>query len=186
MHSRRGRRKLVLTSGLDINHGLKVIVGLYGTDPAPAGTLKVALDTITLGIDSSDRFVGCLWVLLVSWAALRAGGLPKGFNYLGLVIGVAGLISTAAPVLNELGIVFGVGILVGWILLGSVWLRSEPGTAPRGGRRCRAVVVRRARPRRGRRSAASSRAGAGSPGPRPSRTATPYSHHHARIHLPDP
>ena len=121
---------LVLTSGLITNHGLNVIVGLYGKDPAQAATLKLVLDTITLGIDSSDRFLGCLWVLLVSWAALRTDGLPKALNYLGLVIGVAGLVSTAAPVLTELGIAFGLGIIVWWIWLGIVLLRSKPSAAP--------------------------------------------------------
>jgi hypothetical protein len=120
---------LVLTSGLITNHGLNVIVGLYGKDPAQAATLKLVLDTITLGIDSSDRFLGCLWVLLVSWAALRANGLPKTLNYFGLVIGAAGLLSTAAPVLTELGVAFGVGIIIWWIWLGNVLLRSKPNTA---------------------------------------------------------
>ena len=89
--------------------------------------LKLVLDTVTLGIDSSDRFLGCLWVLLISWAAMRAGGLPKALNYLGMVLGVAGLISTAAPVLKDLGVAFGLGIIVWWIWLGIVLLRSNPG-----------------------------------------------------------
>jgi hypothetical protein len=117
---------LVFTSGLITIHGLNVIAELYGKDPMQAATVKLALDTITLGIDSSDRFLGCLWVLLVSWAALRAEGLQKALNYFGLVIGVAGLLSTTAPVLNELGIAFGLGIIVWWIWLGIVMLRSKP------------------------------------------------------------
>ena len=120
---------LVFTSGLITNHGLNVVVDLYGKDPAQAATVKLILDTVTMGIDSSDRFLGCLWVLLVSWAALRAEGLPKALNYFGLVIGVAGLISTAAPALKELGFAFGLGIIVWWIWLGIVMLRSNPGRA---------------------------------------------------------
>ncbi len=120
---------LVFTSGLITNHGLNVVVDLYGKDPAQAATVKLILDTVTMGIDSSDRFLGCLWVLLVSWAALRAEGLPKALNYFGLVIGVAGLISTAAPVLNELGFTFGLGIIVWWIWLGIVMLRKSSDVA---------------------------------------------------------
>ena len=63
---------LVLTSGLITNHGLNVVVDLYGKDPSQAATVKLLLDAVTLGIDSSDRFLGCLWVLLISWAAMRA------------------------------------------------------------------------------------------------------------------
>lgn len=117
---------LVFTSGLITNHGLNVVVDLYGKDPARAATVKLLMDTVTLGIDSSDRFLGCLWVLLISWAALRAEGLPKALNYLGMVLGVAGLISTAAPVLKELGVAFGLGIIIWWIWLGIVMLRRSP------------------------------------------------------------
>ena len=120
---------LVFTSGLITNHGLNVVVDLYGKDPAQAATVKLLLDTVTLGIDSSDRFLGCLWVLLISWAAMRAEGLPKALNYLGMVLGVAGLISTAAPVLKELGVAFGLGIIVWWIWLGIVMLRRSPNLA---------------------------------------------------------
>lgn len=117
----------VFASGFITNHGLNVVVDLYGKDPAQAATVKLVLDTVTLGIDSSDRFLGCLWVLLISWAAMRAEGLPKALNYLGMVLGVAGLISTAAPVLKDLGVAFGLGIIVWWIWLGIVMLRSNPG-----------------------------------------------------------
>jgi hypothetical protein len=81
--------------------------------------------TISTGIDTSDRFLGCLWVLLTSWAALRTGQLAKPLNYFGLVIGVAGIVSSIAPTLNELGFAFGVGVIVWWIWLGIVMLRGN-------------------------------------------------------------
>ena len=120
---------LVFTSGLITIHGLNVVVALYGKDPSQAATVKLLLDTVTLGIDSSDRFLGCLWVLLISWAAMRGEGLPKALNYLGMVLGAAGLISTAAPVLKDLGVAFGLGIIVWWIWLGIVMLRRNPNLA---------------------------------------------------------
>jgi Domain of unknown function (DUF4386) len=120
---------LVFASGFITIHGLNVIVDLYSKDPAQAATVKVVLDMVTTGIDSSDRFLGCLWVLLTSWAALQARELPKALNYFGLVIGVAGLASTAAPVLKELGVAFGLGIIVWWIWLGIAMLRKSPNSA---------------------------------------------------------
>lgn len=120
---------LVFASGFITLYGLEVIVDRYDNDPAQAAMVKLVLDMITNGIDHSDRFLGCLWVLLVSWAALRGGELPRALNYLGLGIGVAGLISTAAPALQELGIAFGLGIIVWWIWLGIVMWRSNPGSA---------------------------------------------------------
>jgi hypothetical protein len=118
---------MVFASGFITIYGLEVIANLYGKDPAQAATLKLVLDTITLGLDHSDRFLGCLWVLLVSWAALRSEALPKPLNYLGLVIGVPGIISTVFPAFNELAYAFGLGIIVWWLWLGIVLLRSNPG-----------------------------------------------------------
>ena len=120
---------MVFASGFITNYGFEVIANLYGKDPAQAATLKLVLDTVTLGLDHSDRFLGCLWVLLVSWAALRSGALSKPLNYLGLVIGVPGIISTVFPAFNELAYAFGLGIIVWWIWLGIVMLRSNPSRA---------------------------------------------------------
>jgi hypothetical protein len=120
---------MVFASGFITIYGYEVIADLYGKDPAQAATLKLVLGTVTLGLDHSDRFLGCLWVLLVSWAALRSGALPKALNYLGLVIGMPGIISTLFPAFNELGIAFGLGIIVWWIWLGIVMLRSNPSQA---------------------------------------------------------
>jgi len=120
---------MVFASGFISIYGYEVIANLYGKDPAQAATLKLVLGTVTLGLDHSDRFLGCLWVLLVSWAALRSGALPKVLNYLGLVIGMPGIISTLFPAFNELGIAFGLGIIVWWIWLGIVMLRNNPSRA---------------------------------------------------------
>jgi hypothetical protein len=120
---------MVFASGFISIYGYEAIANLYGKDPAQAATLKLVLGTVTLGLDHSDRFLGCLWVLLVSWAALRSGALPKALNYLGLVIGIPGIISTLFPAFNELGIAFGLGIIVWWIWLGIVMLRNNPSRA---------------------------------------------------------
>ena len=117
---------LVFAGGLVAINGLGVVVDLYGKDPAQAATVKLALDSVESGINNSDRLVGALWVLLVSWAALRAGGLPRALNYLGVVLGVAALVSTVVPALKDAGAVFGLGLIVWWAWLGIVLLRSSP------------------------------------------------------------
>lgn len=66
--------------------------------------------------------------MLVSWTALRAGGLPRGVNYLGLVIGAAGIL-TVVPMLNMLGFVFGLGAIIWFIAVGIVLLRSSVNNA---------------------------------------------------------
>ena len=120
---------LVFASGFITLYGWETIGRFSSTDPAQAALLRLVVDTVTGGLDHSDRFLGCLWVLLTSWAALRTGQLAKPLNVLGLAIGLAGIVSSVAPALNALGYAFGVGIIVWWIWLGIVLLRSNPSGA---------------------------------------------------------
>lgn len=116
---------LVMASGMVANIGIGRIVDLYGSDPAQAGSVWLALDIMINGLGGEIELVGSLWVLLVSWAALRAGGLPKALNYLGLVSSVTGLL-TVVPALDGLGSVFGLGLIVWFVWLGIVMLRRSP------------------------------------------------------------
>jgi hypothetical protein len=116
---------LVFVSGFITLYGWEVIGRLSSTDPAQASMLRLVVDTITIGIDHSDRFLGCLWVLLTSWVALRTGQLSRPLNFLGLAIGIAGIVSSVAPALNALGYAFGVGVIVWWIWLGVILLRNS-------------------------------------------------------------
>ena len=123
---------LVFASGFITLYGWEVIGRLSSADPAQTSMLRLVVDTITIGIDHSDRFLGCLWVLLTSWAALRSGQLSRPLNFLGLVIGAAGIVSSITPALNALGYAFGVGVIVWWIWLGVILLRNrETASAPR-------------------------------------------------------
>lgn len=118
---------LVIAAGMVANIGTGVVVGLAGQDPAQAETVWLAIEAVYDGIGGGNEIVGGLWTLLVSWAALRTGALPRLLNYLGVVVGVAGVVS-AIPALGELGgMVFGLGQIVWFVWLGIVLLRSQPG-----------------------------------------------------------
>jgi threonine/homoserine/homoserine lactone efflux protein len=67
-------------------------------------------------------------MLLVTWAAWHGKGLPQRLNYLGLVVGVVGLIS-AVPGLNDVTGLFGMSQMLWFIWLGIVLLRSKPSAA---------------------------------------------------------
>jgi len=121
---------LVIASGMVANNDLGVVVDLYGTDPAQAGLVWVALDSVENGLGGGNEIVGGLWVLLVSWAALRPGALPRALNVLGVVIGVAGIL-TIVPALEMLGAVFGLGLIAWFIWLGIVMVRGSASAAPR-------------------------------------------------------
>ncbi len=121
---------VVIASGMVANIGMETVVDLYSTDPAQAGTVWLAIDSVFQGLGgASGEILGGTWVLLVSWAALRAGGLPKALNYLGVVIGVAGILSTVPALYGALGPLFGVAQIVWFVWLGIVMLRSSPSAA---------------------------------------------------------
>lgn len=80
------------------------------------------------GLEGANVILGGLWTLLVSWAAFRAGGLPKALNYLGVVIGVAGIIS-ALPALEVVVFIFRLGGIVWFVWLAIVMLRGSPDAA---------------------------------------------------------
>ena len=121
---------LVIAIGtLSINN-LSTVVKLYGTDPVQAVTAWLALDSVEtgLGAGGGETIVNALWFLLLSWAALQARELPKALNYLGLVIGAAGLLSVVLA-LVDLMAVFGLGLIVWFVWLGIIMLRRNPVSA---------------------------------------------------------
>ena len=101
------------------------VVNLYATDPDQATTVWLAISSVTNGIGGGNEILGGLWMLLISWVALQAGGLHKALNYLGIVVGLAGIIS-ALPGLGEVGLIFGLIQIVWFIWLGIVMLRKNP------------------------------------------------------------
>jgi len=118
---------VIIISGMIHNAGMQTVVDLYGKDPTQAGTVWLTIDSVLGGLAGSNEIIGGIWILLLSWAALRTGELSRVLNYLGVMVGVAGVISIV-PVLAELFIyIFALGQIVWFIWLGIVLLRSNPG-----------------------------------------------------------
>jgi hypothetical protein len=119
---------IIIASGMIYNIGMETVVDLYGTDPAQAATVWMAIESVFDGIGGGTEIVGTLWVLLLSWVALRGRGLPKALNYLGVAISVPGLLSVF-PGLGSLGFFFGLGQIVWFVWLGIVMLRGRTSAA---------------------------------------------------------
>lgn len=115
---------LVLATGMIDNIGLGVVSDLAGTDPAHAAAVWSSLDAVTNGLGGGNELVGGMWVLLISVAGLRTGALPRGVNALGLVSAAAGLV-TVVPGLEDVGLVFGLGLIVWFVWIGVVLLRDR-------------------------------------------------------------
>jgi hypothetical protein len=118
---------VLVASGMIFNAGMAAVVGLHATNPAQAVSAWQAIEPVTDGLGGSGgELLGGLWVLLVSVAALRTGGLPKLLNWLGVAIGTAGVLSVV-PVLKDLGLAFGLLQIAWFVWLGIVMLRTKEG-----------------------------------------------------------
>lgn len=118
---------VVIAAGMVTYVGIEKVVELHARDPEQAGALWLAVESVELGLTENENLTG-LWVLLISWTALRARQLPRALNYIGIVAGVAGLL-TLVPALDALVAVFALAQIIWYIWLGIIMLRSSPSAA---------------------------------------------------------
>ncbi len=115
----------LIASGMVANAGLLTVVALYAKDPTQAVLTFQGIETVANGLGNANgEILGGMWTLLVSIAALRTGGLPKGLNTLGVFVGAVGII-TLIPALTDFTGLFGIGQIVWFVGLGTVLLRSN-------------------------------------------------------------
>lgn len=116
---------ILIASGLVANSAIAPVLALQAKDPARAVVAYMAIEAVSNGLSSANgEILGGVWTLLVTWAAWQAKGLPRGLNYLGLLVGVVGLVS-AIPGLNDLTGLFGISQMLWFIWLGIILLRSK-------------------------------------------------------------
>lgn len=116
---------LVIAAGMLFLKDILVIAELYSKDPAQAITIWPALTAVESALGGGIELPGGLWALLVSWAALRSGGLPRALNFLGLLIGAAGILTLAPALAEPGGAIFGLGFIVWFLWAGLVLVRSH-------------------------------------------------------------
>jgi hypothetical protein len=115
---------VLVASGMIFNAGVAAVVGLLGTSPAQAVSAWQAIEPVAQGLGGSGgELLGGLWVMLVSVAALRTGGLPRVLSVLGVAVGAAGVLSVV-PALKDLAYGFGLLQIVWFVWLGIVMLRT--------------------------------------------------------------
>ena len=115
---------LIIATGMIANIGYGTVADLHETDPAMAETIWAAVDSIANGLGGGNEVVGGMWVLLLSLVALQTRGFSKWLGYLGLVMGLAGII-TVVPALEDVGVVFGLGLIVWFVAVGRLLLSDK-------------------------------------------------------------
>lgn len=115
---------LMFATGMISNIGITAVGDLAATDPEQAEAVWSSIAAISDGLGGGNELVGGMWVLLVSVAAWATNALPRALNALGIISAVSGLI-TVIPGLSDVGIVFGVGLIVWFAWLGVVLFRSD-------------------------------------------------------------
>lgn len=117
---------IVIAGGMIFLIGLTAIADLYGEKPEQAVAAWFVVEIVFEGLGGGIETIGGLWALLISWAAMRSEEFPKLLNYLGLIVGVAGIV-TIIPALADMTMVFGLGQIPWFIGVGLVLLRSKTG-----------------------------------------------------------
>lgn len=114
---------LVIASGMIANIGLSAVLELSTKEPEQAMTVWRAIYSVVEGLGGGNEVVGGLWVLLLSFAALKGDELSKRLNYLGLFVGIVGILTIyPAEVFTE---IFGISQIVWFSWLGAVMLASS-------------------------------------------------------------
>lgn len=112
---------LVIAAGMVSNIGLGAALKIAGEDAERARTLWLTINTVVEGIGGGNEIVGGIWVGLVSIAALRTEVLSRALNWLGVLVGVAG-IATVYPS-ETLTEIFGLSQIAWFTWLGLHMLR---------------------------------------------------------------
>jgi len=107
---------LVIASGMLANVGLLHSINLMDLSSEKAFDMWRIISVLVESLGGGNELVGGLWVLLISFAALKAKAFPKGLNYLGLFVGASG-IATVYPE-ETLTEIFGITQIVWFTWLG--------------------------------------------------------------------
>lgn len=120
----------LVASGMVFTYGITTVADLAATDRGQAELAWQALEAVAQGLGGAGgELLGGLWVLLVSWLALRSASLPKTLGLLGIAVGAIGLVSTV-PSLHDAAYAFGLLQIV-WLVWLGVKLTTTEATAPK-------------------------------------------------------
>ncbi len=114
---------LVIASGMIANIGLNSVLEIGIDNPEKAITTWSSIGIVSEGLGGGNEIVGGIWVLLLSTINLKRGLFSKSLNFLGLLVGFAGIL-TVLPfdVFKE---IFGISQIIWFIWIGILMLRRS-------------------------------------------------------------
>jgi len=93
-----------------------------------AQSLWLSVITTKEGLGGGNEIIGGVWIVLVSLRIKQSHTYSKVLSAMGLVAGVAGIISTVS-LLRDFGAVFGLLLIVWFIYLGILMMREATSTS---------------------------------------------------------
>jgi len=117
---------VIVVGTLSINN-VTTVVKLYSENPAQAASVWLTLDSVATGLGGGggETMINALWILYLSCVALKTKELSRVFNYFGLMVGVAGILTVLWTSLTMMAVVYGLGLIIWFIWLGIVLLHSK-------------------------------------------------------------
>ncbi|NQZ75270.1 MAG: DUF4386 family protein [Ekhidna sp.] len=113
---------LVISSGMIANIGLKTVVDLGTNSPEDAMLIWRSVGIVSEGLGGGNEIVGGIWVLLLSIVAFKSKSFSKPLNILGLVVGIAGVV-TIFP-LEIFTEIFGLSQIIWFMWMGVAMMRK--------------------------------------------------------------
>ena len=114
---------LVIASGMIDNISLNAVIEMGSKEPENAMLVFSATNIITEGLGGGNEIVGGIWVLLLSLTALKGHLFSKPLNFLGILVGVAGIL-TIYP-LEIFTEIFGI-TQIAWFLWIGIFMIRKP------------------------------------------------------------
>jgi len=117
---------LLVGSGMLYIKGISSAIDMYAKDPLQAITVWTSIEAIALGLSfSQGEILGGVWTLLISITALKAKVFHKGISYVGIIAGVAGILSII-PAINVIGgtAIFGITQIIWYFFMGITLLKQ--------------------------------------------------------------
>ncbi len=116
---------LVIASGMVHNIGMGTAIDMLAVNPEKAGDFFSVITSIHVGLGGGNEVPGAMWTLLISIAAIQTGLFKKWINGLGLIVGIAGILTIVPSLFDSVVMVFALGQMVWWIGLGLLMIRDK-------------------------------------------------------------